>query len=108
MLAGTDGPGIPGMIPGVAIHDELRVMQAIGMTAYEALATSTSNAGRFIATFVPGATPFGTVSVGARADLLIVAANPLENLTTLRTPAAVVRFGRVYSAQQLDSIRVAK
>ena len=108
MLAGTDGPGVPGMIPGVAIHDELQVMQAIGMTAYEALATSTSNAGRFITTFVPGVTPFGTVAVGARADLLIVATNPLENLTTLRTPTAVVRFGRVYSAQQLDSIRVAK
>jgi len=108
MLAGTDGPGVPGMLPGVAIHDELQVMQAIGMTPYEAFATSTSNAGRFITTFVPGATPFGTVSVGARADLLIVAANPLENLTTLRTPAAVVRFGRVYSAPQLDSIRVGK
>jgi imidazolonepropionase-like amidohydrolase len=108
MLAGTDGPGIPGMIPGVAIHDELVAMQAIGMTTYEALATATSNAGRFITTFVPGATPFGTVSVGARADLLVLPANPLEDLRRLRTPSAVVRLGRVYSASQLDSIRVAR
>ena len=69
MLAGTDGPGIPGMIPGVAIHEELRVMQSIGMSRFEALATATSNAGRFVATYVPNASPFGTVSVGARADL---------------------------------------
>ena len=108
MLAGTDGPGIPGMIPGVAIHDELAVMQAIGMTAFEALATATANAGRFIVTYVPGATPFGTVTVGARADLLIVPANPLTDLRTLRAPNAVVRLGRVYSARQLDSVRVAK
>ena len=108
MLAGTDGPGIPVMIPGVAIHDELAVMQAIGMTAFEALATATANAGRFIVTYVPGATPFGTVTVGARADLLIVPANPLTDLRTLRAPNAVVRLGRVYSARQLDSVRVAK
>jgi hypothetical protein len=107
MLAGTDGPGIPGMIPGVAIHDELRSMRELGMSSYEALATATSNAGRFIATFAPGATPFGTVTPGARADLLIVATNPLEDLARLRTPTSVVRLGRVYSAQQLDSIRVA-
>lgn len=83
-------------------------MQSIGRTTFEALATATANPGRFVSTFAPGATPFGTVSVGARAVLLIVTANPLENLTALRTPAAVVRMGRVYLAQQLDSMRVAK
>jgi imidazolonepropionase-like amidohydrolase len=106
MLAGTDGPGIPGMIPGVAIHDELRVLQSIGMTSFQALATATSNAGRFIATYVPRATPFGTISAGARADLIITSANPLQKLDVLRTPTAVVRLGRVYAARQLDSIRV--
>jgi hypothetical protein len=105
MLAGTDGPGIPGMIPGVAIHEELRILQALGMTRFDALATATSNAGRIITTYVSGATPFGTVSVGARADLLIVAANPLDDLATLRSPESVVRLGRLYSAAQLDSIR---
>ncbi len=105
MLAGTDGPNIPGMIPGVAIHDELAMLRSLGMTPYEALATATSNAGRFIATFAPKATPFGTVTVGARADLLVVAANPLQDLTKLRTPVSVVRLGRLYSAAQLDSIR---
>ena len=108
MLAGTDGPGIPGMIPGVAIHDEIGVMQSLGMTPFQALATATSNAGRFVSTLAPGATPFGTVSVGARADLLIVARNPLDDLATLRAPVSVVRLGRVYSAKQLDSIRVAR
>ena len=95
MLAGTDGPGVPGMIPGVAIHDEIAMLQSLGMTPFEALATATSNAGRFIATFAPKATPFGTVTVGARADLLVVAANPLQDLTTLRTPVSVIRLGRV-------------
>jgi len=107
MLAGTDGPNIPGMIPGVAIHDEIAMLRSLGMTPFEALATATSNAGRFIATFAPKATPFGTVTVGARGDLLVVTANPLNDLSVLRAPMAVVRRGRVYSARQLDSIRVA-
>lgn len=108
MLAGTDGPGITGMIPGVAIHDELRILQSIGMTPFEALATATSNAGRFITTYAPNAAPFGTVTPGARADLLIVTSNPLVDLSALRAPNAVVRLGRVYSSRQLDSIRVSK
>lgn len=107
MLAGTDGPGIPGMIPGVAIHDEIAMLVSLGMTPFDALASATSNAGRFIATFAPGATPFGTITVGARADLLVVAADPRRNLTTLRSPLSVVRLGRIYTARQLDSIRVA-
>ena len=105
MLAGTDGPGVPGMIPGFAIHDEIAMLLSLGMTPFEALATATSNAGRFIATFAPKAASFGTVTVGARADLLVVAANPLRDLTTLRSPSSVVRLGRLYSAVHLDSIR---
>ena len=108
MLAGTDGPTITGMIPGAALHRELSILQSIGMTRYEALATATSNAGRFIATYAPKATAFGTVTVGSRADLLIVATNPLADLATLRTPTSVVRLGRIYSATQLDSIRAAR
>ena len=89
-------------------HSRPRTTQrSVGMTPFEALATATSNAGRFIATFAPKATPFGTVTVGARGDLLVVTANPLNDLSVLRAPMAVVRRGRVYSARQLDSIRVA-
>ena len=108
LLAGTDAPGVPGMIPGVAIHEELRVLQSIGLTPFEALATATANPGRFIARFVPGAVRFGTITKDARADMLIVATNPLANLAVLREPTAVVRLGRVYSAAERDSIRTTK
>ena len=105
MLAGTDGPVIPGMVPGISLLRELEILQSLGMTTYEALQTATSNPGRFMAELRPGVAPFGTVSVGTRADLLIVATNPLANLDALRTLTAVVRLGRVYSAAQLDSVR---
>ncbi|MBC7897198.1 MAG: hypothetical protein H7066_17400 [Cytophagaceae bacterium] len=105
MLAGTDGPGIPGMLPGVAIHDELRLLQSVGMSRYEALATATSNPGRFIAHYAAGRLPFGTVSMGARGDLIVTSANPLQDLETLREPELVVRLGRVFTRAQRDSIR---
>ena len=105
MLAGTDGPGIVGMLPGSALHDELRLLQEIGMSRYEALSTATSNPGRFVAQYAPGRVPFGTVSVGARADLLVTAANPLQDLETLRDPELVVRLGKTFTIAQRDSIR---
>jgi imidazolonepropionase-like amidohydrolase len=105
MLAGTDGPVIPGMVPGLSLLRELQILQSLGMTPYDALQTATSNPGRFIAQYRPGAEPFGTVTVGSRADLLVVASNPLTNLDVLRTLDAVVRLGRVYSAAQLASLR---
>ena len=105
MLAGTDGPVIPGMVPGLSLLRELQILQSLGMTPYEALETATSNPGRFIAQYRPGATPFGTVTVGARADMLIVATNPLTNLDVLGRLTAVVRLGRVYSSAQVESVR---
>ena len=105
MLAGTDGPVIPGMVPGISLLRELEILQSLGMTPYEALQTATANPGRFIAQYLPSAVPFGTVAVGSRADLLIVATNPIANLDALRTITTVVRLGRVYSAAELDSIR---
>jgi imidazolonepropionase-like amidohydrolase len=45
------------------------------------------------------------VTVGTRADLLILSSNPLTDLGALRSPANIVRLGRIYSTAQLDSIR---
>jgi hypothetical protein len=43
--------------------------------------------------FVPGVTPFGTISVGSRADFIITDRDPLKDLTALRYPKSIVRLG---------------
>jgi imidazolonepropionase-like amidohydrolase len=87
ILAGTDsGYLVPA---GVALHDELDELFAAGLTRYEVLAAATRNAGEYF-----GDATLGIIAPGARADLVLVNANPLENLSTLRTPAGVMLHGQ--------------
>ena len=104
LLLGSD-IGVIGMVPGFAAHEELRMLQRAGLSPFEALAAGTRNAGEFVARFAPGATPFGMIHIGHRADFIITDANPLDDLELLREPAAVVVRGRILDRTQLESIR---
>jgi imidazolonepropionase-like amidohydrolase len=87
ILAGTDcGYLIPA---GVALHDELDELLAAGLTPFEALSAATRSAGEYL-----GDITLGVIAEGSRADLVLVNANPLENIATLRTPAGVMLNGR--------------
>jgi hypothetical protein len=53
----------------------------------------------------PGKTKeFGTVTIGQRADLLLVAGNPLDNLAVLKRPMGVMVRGRWLPRQRLDEL----
>ena len=104
LLSGTDAPDIPGLAPGFALHDHLRYLTRAGLTSFDALATATRNAGAFIAAAKPGGVPFGTISTGAWADLLLTASNPLDDLRTLETPLGVLAGGRWYDAASLAEL----
>src|SRR5688500_18316722 len=47
LIAGSDSPVIPGVFPGVSLHDDLRLLVAAGLTPFEAIAAATRNPGRF-------------------------------------------------------------
>lgn len=94
LLLGTDSPGIPGLLPGWSILDDLRLMAEAGLTPYQALAAGTRTAGAFVARAVPDADPFGTVAPGRRADLLLLDADPLRSLDPVSRPAGVMVRGR--------------
>lgn len=86
ILAGTDaGYLVPA---GVSLHDELAELRAAGLTPYEALRAATRAPGEYL-----DDPTLGVIAVGARADLVLVAENPLENLAILRTPAGVMLRG---------------
>lgn len=104
LILGTDAPTIPGLFPGVSVHDQLDELRAAGLTPYQALATATSGPGDFIAK-TKGGTPFGRVAVGQRADLILSDANPLEGLATLRSPRGVMAAGRWYDAAKLANLQ---
>ncbi len=104
LLAGTDAPTIPGILPGYSLHEDLAALESAGLSRYQALATATRTPGEFIHRWVPGADRFGTVTPGSRADLVLTAANPLDGLATLRQPLGVMAAGKWYAASDLQAL----
>ena len=88
LVAGTDS-GIDLTAPGVSIHDELADLVGAGLSPYEALRAANSGA----AEFLEAQDDAGTIAAGRRADLVVVAANPLEDVEALRHPSLVMLRG---------------
>ena len=98
LILGTDAVG-PLWVPGWMVHAELRTLVRNGFTPFEALQTATANPAAFL-----GQTgEFGTVSAGARADLLLVDGNPLLDVRNAERIAGVVVRGRWLPRRELDA-----
>ncbi len=104
LITGTDAPPIPGLVPGFSLHDDLKALTEAGLSRYQALSAATRVPGEFIVRSLPHAEPFGTVTVGSRADLVLTASNPLDDLSTLRKPLGVMAHGKWYSATDLQHL----
>jgi imidazolonepropionase-like amidohydrolase len=97
MLVGTDAMNT-GVVPGFSAHDELADLVAAGLTPFQALRAATANAADFLG---PGAQQ-GVVAVGQHADLVLLDANPLENIANSRRIAGVVLRGRWLSRSDIE------
>lgn len=95
MLAGTD-TAVPAVVPGFSLHDELRELVSAGLTPYEALRTATANPAEFLRT-----NKFGTVSVGKTADLILVEADPLKDVSNASRRVGVMTRGRWFTEEEL-------
>jgi imidazolonepropionase-like amidohydrolase len=97
MLAGSDVSGSGWEIPGFALHDEFDQLATAGLTPLRILQMTTLNAAEFLGRTATS----GTVEPGKDADIVLLAANPLEDVAHLHGIAGVVRAGRYYSPEQL-------
>lgn len=102
LVAGTDAPN-PLMVPGFSLHEELAALVEAGLSPYEAIRAATLEAAR-----VAGAEgEFGTLRTGARADLVVVVADPFADVGVLRRPAAVMVRGEWLARERLDELLAA-
>jgi hypothetical protein len=98
ILAGSDSGANEYSFPGFSLHDELAELVAAGLTPMEALQTATLNAAQYL-----GVTDaFGTVEAGKTADLVLLDANPLREITNTRKIAAVIVGGRLFEKRELQ------
>ena len=104
LVAGTDAPGIPGLVPGFSLHQDLKALEQAGLSSFDVLSTATRVPGEFIQKAKPGTQPFGTIVAGNRADLILSRANPLDDLSTLETPLGVMANGHWHDASDLQNL----
>ncbi len=95
ILAGCDA-----LIAGFCVHDELATMVAAGMSPAAALQTATVNPARALGREAT----LGTIAVGRTADLVLLDANPLEDIANVRGIRAVIVAGRLLDRAELDRL----
>jgi imidazolonepropionase-like amidohydrolase len=97
-MAGTDTAAGVHVFPGFSLHQELALFVQAGLTPLQALQTATRNPAEFMGRLAD----LGTVEKGKVADLVLLDANPLEDIGNTRTIRAVVLAGRYFSRADLD------
>jgi len=99
ILAGTDT-----WMPGLDLQDELALFVQAGLSPMEALQTATYNAAKFLGKL----DSMGTIEQGKMADLVLLDANPLQDIRNTRRINTVVAGGRVFdkTARQKMLIQV--
>ena len=95
ILAGCDS-----MIAGFCVHDELAAMVHGGMTPLAALQTATLNTARYFGLQRTA----GSVASGHSADLVLLDASPLADITNVGRIRAVVVAGRFLDRTELDKL----
>jgi imidazolonepropionase-like amidohydrolase len=98
IMAGSDFSAWA-LVPGVDLHNELALLVEAGFSPLEALQAATLNP----ATFLGQSQTFGTIQVGHNADLVLLDANPLEDISHTRKINAVVFDGTFYPLALLRS-----
>ena len=97
ILLGSDAPQVYN-VPGFAVHRELQAMVASGLTPYEALLTATAAPAEFFG--ASGA--YGTIVVGADADLVLLKNDPLQDIANTQSIEGVMVRGRWLDRAYLD------
>lgn len=96
ILVGTDAPE-PQVPPGLSLHHEMKLLVNSGMPPGEVLAAATWNNAKALRQ----KENLGSIAPGKLADLVLLEANPLENIENSRTVHRVVRGGRLLTPSQI-------
>jgi imidazolonepropionase-like amidohydrolase len=97
LMAGTD-LSVPGVIPGFSLHDELAIWQDAGIPAADVLRSATLVPAQFMGL----GDRLGSLTEGKTASMVLLHANPLEDVGNARDIEAVFLRGRYFDRSALD------
>lgn len=99
VMAGTDTPNAY-VIAGFSLHDELGLEVKAGLTPMEALLTATRNPAEYLGELKTS----GTIEKGKIANLILLEANPLDDIRNTTRIFAVIQNGKFLSKKTLQKI----
>ena len=99
VLTGTDAP-LRNSPPGFGLHEELTLLARGGMSPFEVLRSATLEPARYFGML----DSLGTVATGKLADLVLLDANPLQDIRNTRRISAVVANGRLYAGAERERL----
>lgn len=99
IMAGTDCP-IFFLTPGLSLHEELVVLVESGLTNIEAIESATLNPAKYFDLH----DELGLVKEGFIADLLLLEANPLDNIQNTKKINSIIKNGKLYGRGDLDQM----
>ena len=97
LMTGSDTPEFLWLY-GFGLHHELKALKDAGISNYAVLAAGTRNPHEFFGTL----DKVGTIQKGKRADLILLNANPLDNIEATKNRAGVMLKGKWYSQEELN------
>ena len=101
ILAGTDAGFLNSFnYPGIALHEELELFVRYGLTPLQALQAATVNGARFLGKD----DTHGTLAEGKAADIVLLDADPLEDIAAIRKIDTVILYGEIHDRQALDAM----
>jgi len=102
IMMGTDSPQMFN-VPGFALHREIAAMSEAGMTNQQILESGTVTVGRYVREVLEMDENFGTIAPGQRADMVLLASNPLDDLDNLDDRVGVMVRGQWLTRAEIDT-----
>ncbi len=98
LMTGSDFGANPLLFPGWGVHDELALLVKAGLTPMESIQAATRNPAMYLGLD----RSVGTIEKGKLADIVVLSANPLEDINNTRKVNAVIFQGRMFDRAELN------
>ena len=96
LLSGTDIPNF-GLVPGESLHHELELLVEAGISPLDVIKIATRNGADVLGIL----NKVGTIENGKEADMVVLAANPIDNISNIKKIEAIINDGKIVDREKI-------